>query len=179
MNPTIPQESCEDVSDRKLYIVEASRATYVVEGRSRRNVSGTTKDDRRGEEANVRTRKHPRAGVDDEWHSKACKPEVLERNISRAGRKESLRSHKTPDNGCVEERARTRAREMARLLRRADTVNVLKTPDDNGKLDEGRPDCGKGLAPEHGSLRDLHVVAEFEILSESKGLGHRDVSVSL
>jgi hypothetical protein len=47
----------------------------------------------------------------------------------------------------------------------------------NAQLNKARPDRGDELSPEHGTLRDVHVVAELEIAAEVEGLRHDDVAV--
>ena len=50
-------------------------------------------------------------------------------------------------------------------------------PAEDGDLDDAGPDRGDGLADEHGSRGDLHVLSELEVLREVEALGHGDVAV--
>ena len=64
-------------------------------------------------------------------------------------------------------------------MRHADVVNVAEHPRLDAELDSAGDSGGDDLAPEHGSRRDLHVVAELEVGRERQRLRHRDVAPRL
>lgn len=69
-----------------------------------------------------------------------------------------------------EEHPTTRAGEMLGLLSRTHAVYATKSVVQDRYLDEARHCRRNDLRREHGPWRDLHVVAEFEISHETKGL---------
>jgi len=83
----------------------------------------------------------------------------------------------TPDHRRIVERLDVRAGEVVRGFRCADPSDGTEGPLHDTKLDEAGPDGGDELGPEHGALRDVHVVAELEVAAKVEGLGHDNVAV--
>lgn len=83
----------------------------------------------------------------------------------------------TPDDRSIVERLDIRAGEVVRGFLRANASDGAESPLHDTELDETRPDSGDELGPEHGALRDVHVVAKLEVTAEVEGLGHDDVAV--
>ena len=85
----------------------------------------------------------------------------------------------TPDDGSSAEHSGARADESVAGLRRAHAVDVAEHPSLDTELG-GKSDTGSDdLSPEHGTGRDLHVVAKLEVGGEGKALGHGDVAPGL
>ena len=113
---------------------------------------------------------------------RAGEEEVVHLGVEAEAAEHAQRPHDAPDDGRVEEDVVAGARPGAplRQLRRvADAGHRLQQPPRRGEVDRRRQHGADELHGEHGARRDLHVVAQLEVLQEHDGLRHADVAVRL
>lgn len=139
-----------------------------------------SENERRGEISYRRLWVHPSTKVNCDREQRASQEEPHHVTVDLARVKHALRSDNTPDNRGVEENTTVGTSEVTRVLGVADIANSsTQGPIEDGYLNKACPDRGNDLAPEKRTWRNFHVVAHFETLEESEGLGHRDITISL
>lgn len=157
-----------------------TEGTYNVHRRIRRNVSHARENKRHADLPDeAHTREHACCTVHQERREEPYEPEILQITVHCVSREEMLGADSTPDDARVVERLDVRAGEEAGGLVGANVLDGAHSPLDGGQLAQTRPDGGNELGGEHRSLRDMHVVAELEILAEVQRLRHDDVSEGL
>ena len=152
----------------------------VVEGCRGGKLAGATEDERHGDVFDGRFGEHARQYVDDDGGHDPCEPKPLEVLIETADGENALGADEPPDDGGVEEDAAIGTVELVGLVFGADVGDgAAESPFQNADLHNTGPEGGNGLGHEHGAGRDLHVLADFQILGEVETLSHCDVAVRL
>ena len=90
-----------------------------------------------------------------------------------------FRTESAPEDGSREKLVVPRASEVILLRRQTNIRDLGHLVIENGRAHEGGDECCPHLAVEGNPWIDVHVVGEFEILSEVESTRGRDVSVSL
>lgn len=144
-----------------------------------RNESGSTEDDGSVDVPEVALGPLASSNVDDYWETGTEKEEPHHRVVKTTATKQSTWSDDSPDDRGGKEHMCVGARVVVCLMRCAHAFNGAKSPVVNGDLDNAGPDGRDELRPESCALRYLHVMREFDVLSEVKTLITCDVAVHL
>lgn len=89
-------------------------------------------------------------------------------------------TNQSPDHRGIVEDSSARAIELADLVAAAHVrEDATEGPEEDGSLHDARPERSDQLTKEHGSGRQLQVVAQFHVLHKGKSLSHCNVSISL
>jgi len=168
---TSPNNVLEDESDK--------RPGYVVDRGRGRDGTGTREDDG---EVDVLEDGIGVPPCDKVWNPRcdsSNKEEEGERVVELTlGELESW-PNDAPDDRGGSEHLSGRADESVLLFRMAHSFDVGEHPSLNTELNGTSNDSRYDLTPEHGTRRNLHVVAKFEVTGESKRLSHGNVTPGL
>lgn len=166
-----PDEEVEDGAHDSPAVVD--------EHRRRREHSGSAEDegevDVSPDRAGITLGEEPR----DDGCDGADQPEPLQTAVEGLAGEHASRADGAPDHGSRVEDLGLWAGELICLVVLADVGDVAERPVHDGDLDNRRPHRGHQLGREHDPGRDLHIMAEFEILGEVQSLRHDQVSVVL
>ncbi|KFX87945.1 hypothetical protein V490_07934, partial [Pseudogymnoascus sp. VKM F-3557] len=124
-----------------------------------RDETHAAEDERRGDVAHLALGEHARQRVEEARHA--------------------TRADDAEDDRGVEGAAAGRADEAVSVPGLADAVNGPEGPFHDGDVDNASPNGGDELGGQHGAGRDLHVMAELQVLGEEETLIHRGIAVGL
>jgi len=151
----------------------------VVEGSRRRDKASSIEDDREIDVFQEAVGVPPVEGPRNGGCCRANQEEEDQRIIGLPMTEHEPRADDTPNDAGSSEDLGARADESVFLIRGAEVLDIGEHPGLDTQLDGTSNYCRDDLAPEHGSGRDLHVMAQFEVRGELQGLGHGDVTPGL
>jgi hypothetical protein len=128
---------------------------------------------------------HPAAGVpavdavDGNGDDGANEEKVHDAVVHLAGLEHALRADAAPDERRVVDHLGAGAREALGVFGAAEVGDVANHPAQDSRLGRGGEDGGVDLADEEDPGRDLHVLAELEVLRKVHAVLDRVVAVAL
>uniref|UniRef100_A0A804R0Z9 Uncharacterized protein n=1 Tax=Zea mays TaxID=4577 RepID=A0A804R0Z9_MAIZE len=155
----------------------------VVDGGGRRHHAGGADEHGHVDEQDpALAREHPVREPHEEGRDGAAQEEPVDRRVGAEVAEDPARADEAPDDGRVVEHVVHGARPGAvggEQLRAADVGDAVHEPPRRPDVHERRDQRPHHLRHEHGPRRDLHVVAQLEVLQEGQRLRHADVAVHL
>lgn len=145
----------------------------------RRNVSGGIEEDRHVDKPHPAVGISPVQQIHKHRDNGANEKEVHQRAVNLAGLEHSLRADGAPDQAGVVVYLGPVTRESLRVVRGAEIRDVANHPAQHACLDRRREDGGVDLAHKEHAWRDLHVLAQLEVLCKVHPVLHTVVAKTL